>query len=170
MFIERPNSLSAQAATWSDYKHHNAFNFLVGITPTGFISFLSSCYGSRASDKFITRDSGFYDLLEKDDEVMADRGFQIQEDLFLHFCRLVVPPGARVKSQMTKSEVKKTKEVANLRIHVERAINRIKFFRILKGTIPVTMIQHVDDIILTCAALCNLKPKLIKTKEKNSQK
>ena len=30
---------------------------------------------------------------------------------------------------------------------------------------PVTMIQHVDDIILTSAALCNLKSKLIKTKE-----
>ena len=53
---------------------------------------------------------------------------------------------------MTKSEVKKTKEVANLQINVERAINRIKFFRILKGTIPVTMIEHVDDIILICAA------------------
>ena len=71
---------------------------------------------------------------------------------------------------MAKSEVKKTKEVANLRIHVERPINRIKFFRILKGTTPVTMIQHTDDIISTCAALCNLKPKLIKTKEKDLQK
>ena len=101
---------------------------------------------------------------------MADSGFQIQEDLLLHFCRLVVPLGARVKSQMTGSEVKKTKEAANLQIHVERAINRIKFFRILKGTILVTMIQHVDNIMLTCAALCNLKPKLIKTKEKDSQK
>ena len=38
---------------------------------------------------------------------MADRGFQIQEDLLLHFCRLVVPPGARVKSE--KSEFKKNK-------------------------------------------------------------
>ena len=122
------------------HKHHNTFKILVGITPTGFISFPSYCYAGRASDKFITRDSGFYDLLERDDEVMADRGFQIQENLLLHFCRLVVPPGTRVKSQMTKSEVKKTKEVANLRIHVERAINRIKFFRILKGNIPVTMI------------------------------
>ena len=101
---------------------------------------------------------------------MTDRGFQIQEDFLLHFFRLVVPPGARVKSQMTKSEVKKTKEVANWRIHVERAINRIKFFMILKGTIPFTMIQNVDNIILTCTALCNLKPKLIKTKEKDSQK
>ena len=101
---------------------------------------------------------------------MADRSFQIQEDLLLHFCRLVVPPSARVKSQMKKSELKKTKEVANLRIQVERVINRIKMFRILKVTIPMTMIQHVDDIILTCAALFNFKPKLIKTKDKNSKK
>ena len=55
-------------------------------------------------------------------------------------------------------------------IHVERSMNQIKFFRILKGTIPVTMMQHVDGIILTCAALRNLKPKLIKTKEKDSHK
>ena len=54
----------------------------------------------------------FYDLKERDYEVMADRGFQIQVDL-LHFCRLVVPPGARVKSQMTKSEVKISIKFAN---------------------------------------------------------
>ena len=71
---------------------------------------------------------------------------------------------------MKKSEFKKTKEVANFRIQVERVINRIKMFRIVKVTIPMTMIQHVDDIILTCAALFNLKPKLIKTKDKNSKK
>ena len=108
-------------------KHYNRFKFLVGITPTGFITFLTSCYGARASEKFITRDIGFYDLLDGYDEVMADGGFQVQEDLLLNFCRLVVPPGARVKSQITKSEVKKTKEAANLRIHVKREINQIIF-------------------------------------------
>ena len=45
VFIERPKSLSALAAKWSDYKHHNTFKFLVGITPTGFILFLSFYYG-----------------------------------------------------------------------------------------------------------------------------
>ena len=124
VFIERPKTLFFQAATWSDYKLHYTFKFLVGITPTAFISFLSSCYGGRASDKLITRDSGFYDLLERCDEVIADRGFQIQEDLLLHFNRLFVRPGARVKIPVTKSEVKKAKEVAHLRIPVERAINR----------------------------------------------
>ena len=67
-FIERPKSLINQASTWSDYKHHNTVKFLVGITSSGFISFLSDCYSGRSSDKFITGDSGFYDLLECDDE------------------------------------------------------------------------------------------------------
>ena len=79
---------------------------------------------------------------------------------------LVVPPGARVKSHMTSVECKKTSKVANLRIHVERAINRIKTYRILKSTLPITMSAHIDDIIRTCAALCNIKPQLISTKKK----
>ena len=71
---------------------------------------------------------------------------------------------------MTKSEVKKAKEVPNLQIHVERGINSIKLFRVLKVTIPVTMTQHVYDIILTGTASCNLRPKLIRTKEKDLRK
>ena len=96
--------------------------------------------------------------------LMADRGFQMQEELLLRFCSLQVPPGARAKSQMTTDECKKTKDTVNLRIHVKRAINRINFFRILQGVIPVTMLHHIDDIVVTCAALSNLKPKLIQKK------
>jgi len=162
VFIERPKSLLSQAATWSDYKSHNTLKFLLAISPNGFITFVSSCYGGRASDKFICSDSGFYDLLEYGDEVMADRGFQIQEELMLRFCHISVPPGARTKSQMTPKECKKTKNIANLRIHVERAINRIKSFRILKSPLPITMTFHADDIIRTCSALCNFKPPLVK--------
>ena len=96
--------------------------------------------------------------------LMADRGFQMHEELLLRFCSLQVPPEARAKSQMTTDECKKTKDTVNLRIHVERAINRINFFRILQGVIPVTMLHHIDDIVVTCAALSNLKPKLIQKK------
>ena len=162
VFIERPKALDSQAATWSDYKSHNTIKFLIGISPTGFISFLSDCYGGRASDKFICSDSGFYDCLDLYDEIMADRGFQIKEELMMKFCTLSVPPGARVKSQMTNSECKTTKDVANLRIHIERAINRIKTYRILKSIVPITMLHSCDDIVRTCAGLCNLKSLLFK--------
>ena len=118
VFIEIPKPLDCQAAACFDYKHHSTIKFVVGISPSGFITFLSSCYDDQASDKFITKDSGFYDLLERDDVVMSDCGFQIQKDLLLHFCNTQVPPGARATSQMTKKEVQKAKEVENLRIQV----------------------------------------------------
>ena len=63
---------------------------------------------------------------------------------------------------MTEKECRKTETIANLRIHVERAINRIKTFRILKSVMPISMVQHADDIVRSCAALCNIKPVLIK--------
>ena len=65
----------ARAATWWDYKSHNTVRFLIGISPTGFITFLSDTCGDRASDKLICRDSGFFECLDSYDEVMVDQGF-----------------------------------------------------------------------------------------------
>ena len=76
----------------------------------------------------------------------------------MKYCTLSVPPGARIKSEMTHSEVRKTKKNANLRIHVERALNCITSYRILKSVLPLTMLHSCDDIIRTCAGLCDLKP------------
>ena len=56
-----------------------------------------------------------------------------------------------------KKEIQNRKEIANLQIHVERAINGIKIYRILKGALPITMMRHVDEIVLVCVALCNIK-------------
>jgi len=81
VFIERSKALDVQAATWSDYKSHNTIKFLIGISPAGFVTFLSDCYSGRSSDKFITADCGFYECLEPYDEVMADRGFQLKKNL-----------------------------------------------------------------------------------------
>ena len=80
---------------------------------------------------------------------MADRGFQIKEELLFHLCSFEVSSGARMKSQMTSAEVKKTKDVANLWIDVESAINRIKSFRILKNTPPISLLQNINDILWT---------------------
>ena len=42
---------------------------------------------------------------------MADREFQITEELILKNCELGVPPGARIKSLMTNLEVRKPKNL-----------------------------------------------------------
>ena len=77
LFIESPKSLSSQAATWPDYNHHNTFKCLVKRHLLDLFCSSLLVIGVPAKDKFITIDTGFYDLLGKDDEVMADRGFQI---------------------------------------------------------------------------------------------
>ena len=110
----------------------------------------------------VTRDSGFFDILEQRDEVMADRGFTISEDLLLRHAKLHIPPRKCGQEQFSKSEVKKTKEIANLRIYVEQAIRRLKTFRLIKNELPISMLGNLDDIIIVCAAICNLYKPLCK--------
>ena len=157
-FIERPRELSLQALTWSDYKKHNTAKVMIGISP----SFVSKVWGGRASDRHITLNSGFIDLIDHGDQIMADRGFLVKEEIIIKRATLIIPPAAQGAEQMSSVNVKATKEIANLMIHVERTIQRLKTFRILKYTLPVTLLPLIDDIVTTCAALCNFYGPLVK--------
>ena len=162
IFIQRPSNLDARAKTYSNYKNHNTLKFLVGITPYGTVSFLSKCWGGRVSDKEITDKSGFYDKLEYGDLVLADRGFFIQEELAVRGASLAIPAFTKGKKQLPMIEVESSRRLSRARIHVERAIERIKNFQILKHTMPLTLVKHADDILIICAALTNLMPRLLK--------
>lgn len=125
--------MTASNQHWSEYKHSFTTKFLIIITPAGMINFVSNCWGGRTSDKCITINPRFLDLIEPHDSVMADKGFSsLLEELTLHHANLLVPPGRHDMAQMTASDVQKTKAIANKRIHVEQAIRRIKFFCLLK--------------------------------------
>ncbi len=71
-FTETPSGLDLAATMWGEYKHHYTLKALVAITPNGAISYVSPTYGGRASDIFLVKDSGFLDMLQPFDEVMAD--------------------------------------------------------------------------------------------------
>ena len=45
IFIQCPSAMLVQSETWSDYKHHNTWKQLVGITPNGQVTFLSDLWG-----------------------------------------------------------------------------------------------------------------------------
>ncbi|CAH3040112.1 unnamed protein product, partial [Pocillopora meandrina] len=130
IFIQRPSAMLAQSETWSDYKHHNTWKVLVGVTPNGQVSFISDLWGGRVSDKQITRGSGVLNLLEPGDNVMVDRGFDIS-DIVSNGVIVNMPPFLAGRHQMTGVETQETKSIASLRIHVERAIGRIKTYHIL---------------------------------------
>lgn len=91
IFIESPSNLHSSAECWSSYKHHKTVKVLIGITPQGSICFISPSYGGRASDKFVTENSGFLDRIGPGDLVIADRGFLIEEFLHLLGASLKIP-------------------------------------------------------------------------------
>ena len=161
IFIEKPRNLELQSMTWSDYKKHNTVKFLVAISPNGSICFLSKGWCGRASDRKITLESGFMDLIEPQDVVLADRGFPILEDLAMKSATLEIPPPSSGIEQQERSQVLKTSSVANARIHVERSIGRLKEFSILSNLLPISLVPLVDDIVVVCAALSNLQDPLV---------
>ena len=160
-FMERPFNLKTRAKTWSNCKHHHTLKCLIGITPHGAVSFLSRCWGGRISDKDLTKRSGFYDMLNYGDQVMADRGFTISQELAQKGAYLVMPPFVKGRRQLPGRTVEKSRQISALRIHVERAIERIKNYVILKNTLPLTLVPLASDIVVICGALTNLSPKLI---------
>lgn len=56
----------------------------------------------------------------------------------------------------------KTRRIASVHIHVERAIDRIKTCRIFKQALPIKSKSTIGTMIFVCAGLCNLKNELIK--------
>lgn len=162
VFCERARNLTLRALTWSNYKHHNTVKILVGISPTGAVSFISNAFGGRASDKLITQKSGFLNNLEYGDQVLADRGFLIEEELASRGATLAIPSFTKGVKQLSMKNVEESRRLARVRIHVERMMERLKNFKILAGILPLSLVPHIDNIVMISAAVSNLQPRLIK--------
>ena len=161
IFVQRSSSLLNQSVTFSNYKHHTTIKFLIGITPSGVISFVSEGWGGRVSDRQITIESGILDLLEKNDSVMADKGFTIKDLLEKKGCTLNIPPFRGSKAQFTTDEVFETQEIAQLRIHVERNIGRVKNFHIFDGVLPLSLAPLATQLFQVACWLTNLDVPLV---------
>lgn len=160
IFTQMPTSYRSQSATFSNYKHHNTAKALVGIAPSGSVTFVSNVYAGRSSDKQITRHCGIVDLLEPGDDLMADRGFEI-EDLLPTGTTLNIPPFLEGAPQLTLEKEVQTRRIASVRVHVERAIERVKNYRILQQTYQLSMAADLNKIWIICCYLVNFLPPLI---------
>ena len=169
--MDPPSDLCLQSSTWSSYKHKNTAKFLVACTPNGCVSFISPLYVGSISDVELTRVSGF--LTEINDKsgvcVMADRGFTIKDQLDAIGVELNIPPFLEGHQQLPANEVQRGRYIASLRIHVERAIGRIKQFAILQGTFPLSMVRMLNQIVCVCAWLTNFHPILVPPPLSNSE-
>ena len=163
VFIETPSDLFLQSLVWSQYKQHNTFKFLVARTPNGSICYVSPVFIGSISDVELTKQSGFLKVLtdKLGIAIMADRGFTIKDMLEELNIELNILPFINNRQQLPATEVDSGWKIAALRIHVERAIVRLKTFNILNETIPISMAWLCSQIVHVCAFLSNFQPALM---------
>ena len=77
---QTPSSLVLHSETFSSYKSHTTVKGLIGIGPSGHITFISQLYAGSISDREITIRSGLLKLpFTAGDVIMADKGFTISD-------------------------------------------------------------------------------------------
>ena len=145
--VQTPSSKVFNSEFYSSYKSHTTYKGLVGISPNGSVTFVSSLFQGSVSDKEITRQSGILNLLGEGAEVTADKGFLIEHLLKEVNATLVIPPflgkskGCNVSGgkQFTAAEVSITQGIARLWIHVQRAIRRVKEYHFFDRVQPLVL-------------------------------
>lgn len=64
-------------------------------------------------------------------------------------------------SQFSKEEVLESRKIASARVHVERAIERIKNYKILTRRVSRKLLPYLSKIFFVCSYLTTLQPVLI---------
>lgn len=126
----------------------------------------------RASDKHITENCGILDKILPGDVILADRGFDVSGSLGLRGAEVAIPAFTRGKKQLSMLEVETTRNLAAVRIHVERAIGVARQkYTMLQSTIPISLLQDdvttglttLDKVVPVACGLTNLSASLIPT-------
>lgn len=151
-------------ACYSTYKGRQTAKVLVAVTPGGAICYISPAYPGRITDTEAVSKSGLIDAMKTGGlchsglQVMADKGFNSISPLLIKEGILyVAPPYKRQKeTQFTDADMEANWEVANLRIHVERAIGAMKQWSIIDRKFNHNQLDHIEMCFRVVAGLVNI--------------
>ena len=169
IFCEMHSNIIDKSSCYSNYKSHHTVKFVIGMTPQGSINFVSKGFGGRSTDVDIVNESGFLDNIAKNDQVMADKGFLIEEAISSRGATLVMPAFKGRRQQLEGSETERSRIISNERIHIERGIGNLrKKFTILRGPIKVEHMcsdpsnyAFIDKVVIVCCCLMNSMPSIV---------
>jgi len=151
-----------QGSTYSKYYAGNVAKILLGITTSGVITFVSLPYPGRISDVDLAKILLDLELIDPGDDICADRGFTIHHLTYALGIGMLMPPKMQRGVQFfSQEQAEETSKIANKRIHIERAMKRIKAFKYLTKVIPFDQFDILSHIVFVIAFLSNLQPPII---------
>lgn len=162
---DTPHTPVDQVGSSSHCKQRSTDKILISVTPQGTVSFVSNGFCGRMSDKQVVLESGILEKINREDLILADRGFPLDEAVACRGAKFEIPPFMKDRKQLSENETR----IANWRIHVERVIGSIRGrFKILKGPIKTSYLKTIDDkksfvdkIVKVCCIFNNLLPSVV---------
>ncbi|KAL9951657.1 hypothetical protein ACROYT_G044369 [Oculina patagonica] len=155
---DMPKDYQTHSEFYSDYKSHDTYKGFICISPNCWVTFVSHLYPGRISDREIVEKSDFCSLVEPGDKYLADKGFDVHDLMALKGASLYIPPKRQsVQDQFTKDECFETMSIANVRIHVERSIKRVKAWHIFDQVIPLTMHGCINQLWTVASLIVNFQ-------------
>jgi hypothetical protein len=158
MKTQKSSDPIAQRQLWSSYKHCHTVKVLVGCDASGVATSVSDVYGGSISDKQIFINSKVKDKLDRGDAIMVDKGFLIQDVLQGTGVEMLRPPFLKASTQLEDDDRTQGMKIARHRGVIENVNSKIKCFKILSHTIPVTLLSLINEIIFICTFLTTLDP------------
>lgn len=155
MYVIRANDPTTHQMTFSPYKDHPTFKLLVGCDEVGAVNFISDAFVGSISDREILIKSGFIDIVEKGDFILADRGFDVSDLLESKGVIINIPPFLKGKEQLSNFQVMKTRIIAKRRMLIENINCRAKKNKILVTPIQKSLWPLANKILYVCFALVN---------------
>ncbi|XP_034039900.1 uncharacterized protein LOC117522576 isoform X2 [Thalassophryne amazonica] len=160
VFIDRSSNIDAGTLHQS---HYNTINYLISVTPQGFVNFVSQGWAGYTSDRLLTEHCGYLRNLEPGDTVLAHRDLSIEDVVAIHGAELQIPDFTETKG-LSYREILETRHKASVRKHIERMIGNVRQnYPILQSTVPIDFLQTdqsglttLDKIVRVACGLCNI--------------
>ena len=159
---EVPSRVDQAILAFSNYKKGFTIKVLVCTAPCGLIQFISQGFGGRATDGQITIQAGFLPFIKPPMQIMQDKGFiSVEEDIIRHGGLVIMPPVRRQKRQLNPKQRNENLKVAIDRVHVERGIERLRRFKVMKF-MSHHMYKHCNKLLVILSYTVNCFPPLIR--------
>ncbi|XP_058442959.1 uncharacterized protein LOC131438137 [Malaya genurostris] len=163
--IMKPKCLHCRINTYSHYKSRETAKYLVGVSPGGSIIYISAGYGGKTSDKQIVLEEKVLDRFKPGQAVMTDKGFMIGKECEQKGIKLVRPPFLHAPAkQLSRMDATLNISIAAARVHVERAIQRIRIFSFFNSKVDSRFVPVLDELIIIACAIVNLSNPILSNK------
>jgi len=159
--FETPGNAGAHSCMYSTYYKGVNAKFNLGISPNGTIIHVSLAYPGNITDKELTLHSLLaMQLLGEGQQVLADKGYVIHRAANHLGIGVTTPSFKTGSEQITTENLVKDRVIAEKRIHIERAVKRIKEWKILQRVWRIDQADILSEVLFVCGYLSNWEPGL----------